>query len=343
VGPVLAAVLGFMLVAEATRPHVPLPDDVEVEARLEQLSRDATGYDVVVIGASTVMRAFDPAVFDAEVGARGFPLRSFNLGVPGAFQLEVDHLIEELLARARVKPRWILVELPTRRLDKLLPPVNLFTDRAVYWHTPRETLAWFRAAARSARTGEAPHRGLDVLRHAAWRWASLGQGDRIAVRALGIGEAAREAHVAEAARTRGFRPFPVGPDAPQSDLRDEFLASPEWYRGVVARVDAVNGGPPPRRVLDPAWLASQEAHARAQGAEIVYITTPTILHTAEIHALHRAGAIPVLLAFDSPSRDPDLYEAENRFDAIHLNEVGARLFSRRLGDRFAGWLKKQRS
>jgi hypothetical protein len=296
----------------------------------------------VALGASTVMRAFDPGAFDRELAARGHPMRSFNLGVPGAFQFEVDHLIDELLARAAVTPRWILVELPTRRLDRLVPPVNRFTDRTVYWHTPWEVRAWFRAFEGASGPAHGPYGRLDALRHAAWRWVSLGQGDRIAARWLGVGRAEREARVREVARTRGYRPFPTGPDAPQSDLRDQLLGSPEWFQGVVARVDAVNEGPPPYHALDPTWLEAQAARARTHGATLLYFTTPTILQTAELHALHRSGTLGVLFGFDSPSRHPELYRPENRFDPIHLNEAGARLFTRELADRFAQWLESER-
>jgi hypothetical protein len=74
--PVLAAMAGFVVVAEATLPRVPLPEDADVEARFEHLARDTEGYEVVALGASTVMRAFDPGAFDRELAARGHPMRS---------------------------------------------------------------------------------------------------------------------------------------------------------------------------------------------------------------------------------------------------------------------------
>jgi len=337
-GLLLAASFGFVLTAEAVRPHVPIPDGDALAARFEHLAQSETRYDVVVIGQSTVLRAFDPDAFDREAAAQGHELRSFNLGVPGAFQFEIDYLLEQLVERAARPPRFVFVELPTRRLDELLPPVNHFTDRAVYWHAPRQTRAWFRSVARSSHPERGGTRRIDVLQHAAWRWASVGQADRTTGHALSLGAAERAAEVREVERTRGYRPFRLGPDTPHSDLRDQLLRSPRWFRGVVARIDDVNQGKPTHRVLDPAWVRLQSEKVRAGGATLVHFITPTILQTAELHTLHRAGVIPELFAFDSPHRFPELYRRKNRFDPIHLNEDGARLFSVALARSFASWL-----
>ena len=71
------------------------------------------------------------------------------------------------------------------------------------------------------------------------------------------------------------------------------------------------------------------------------VTRLTSVANIEVHWLARNGHLPNLLAFDSPSRHPALFAADRRRDPIHLNEDGAREWSRQLAEGLAAWLDER--
>jgi hypothetical protein len=153
----------------------------------------------------------------------------------------------------------------------------------------------------------------------------------MAARALGAGPDADTR--ARVAARRGFEPLRPGDGEPA-----EFEPPPGWS-GQLSRMDARNRAAPKARTLDPRWLEGQIARIRAAGSEVVYLVGPTVRDNAEVHALARDGRYPDLLAFDSPTRHPELFEPANRRDAYHLNEAGARAWSRALAEPLAARLR----
>jgi hypothetical protein len=327
------AALGFLAIASAIRPLVPLPDDSALRARVEGLARPDAPFEVVVVGPSTTRCGFDPRVFDAELARLGRPLRSLNLGLPGASAFEIEHLVDVIAERRPDRLRWIVIELHPPGFNALIRPHNRFTDRAVWWHTPRMTRAVLATVA-DPREGRAmrPDRAASHLRHALWRFASVGQADRI-VASLRAGEP-------EPIDTRaGYAPEDCGTTDRARAGRAAYLEDPDAIGLRESRLDRQNATPVDPSHLGPARLRRQVERLRAAGVEPVYLLTPILSPVPAIHTLRRHEVLPTLLAFDSPRRHPDLYAPEHRWDALHLNREGAALFSRKLARRFARWLE----
>ncbi|HKJ25903.1 MAG TPA: hypothetical protein VKB65_13845 [Myxococcota bacterium] len=326
------AALAFLATASAIRPFVPLPEDSDLRARVERLASAEEPYDLVVLGPSTTRCGFDPRVFDAEMARLGHPLRSLNLGLPGASSFEIDHLVARIVARRPAGLRWVMIELHPAGFNALIRPHNLFTDRAVWWHTPRQLRAVLATLA-DRREGQAlrPDRAVMHVRHALWRFANVGQADRIAAHAL--------AHDApQPDPRRGYAPEDCTTEQGQA-RRAAYLADPQGVRERERVLDRQNETPVDTHHLDPRGIRRQVARLRAIGVEPVYVLTPILSPVPAIHALRREGVLPALLAFDSPRRQPELYELRYRMDELHLNEDGAALFSRKLAVRFARWLE----
>jgi len=326
------AALAFLVTASAIRPFVPLPEDSDLRARVEGLAREGQPYDLIVLGPSTTRCAFDPRVFDAEMASLGHPLHSLNLGLPGASSFEIDHLLERIVAERPAGLRWVLIELHPPGFNALIRPHNLFTDRAVWWHTPRQLRAILATLA-DRREGQALRldRAASHVRHALWRFANVGQADRIAARVL-------DRQAPEPDPRRGYAPEDCTTEQGQAG-RDAYLADPQAVRQRERALDRQNETPVDTRHLDPEGLRHQVARLRDIGVEPVYLLTPILSPVPAIHSLRRQGVLPALLAFDSPRREPELYEPRHRWDALHLNEDGATLFSRQLAVRFARWLE----
>jgi hypothetical protein len=90
-------------------------EDVRIRTLIDHLSEIAAypSDKVVVVGSSRVMTGFSPALFDAEMTAKGKPLTSFNLGV-GRLNPELQLLLVRRLTaayrRIGAKNRLSLVE-----------------------------------------------------------------------------------------------------------------------------------------------------------------------------------------------------------------------------------------
>jgi len=325
--------LAFTATSSWIRSWVPLPEDFELAARLEELRTAADPYDLVFLGPSTSRCAFDPHVIDEELTRLGHPAHSLNLGVPGATSFEIDHLVEQIVARPPPGLRWLVIELHPAEPSQLIRPANLFTDRAVYWHTPRQLRDVLAALLhpRSGRTIRVDRMALHV-RHALWRFANVGQADRIVAHALG-----RDS-IEEPDPRRGFAPEDCVEGRGMQAARQRYLSQPEKFRRQAMRLDRQDETPVPTEHLDPTKLRRQIRSLRGIGVEPVYVLTPVLSPVPGIHSLHRQRILPTLLAFDSPRRFPELYAPRNRWDELHLNEAGAELFSRQFAQRFARWL-----
>ena len=58
------------------------------------------------------------------------------------------------------------------------------------------------------------------------------------------------------------------------------------------------------------------------------------------YRLDEAGELGRVLAYNRPSRYPELYTWEHRFDWTHVNREGAARWSRLLADDLADWIER---
>ncbi len=328
---VLGALLGFLLVAMAGRDATPGPEDFPITVKLEHLREHIGEYDALLIGRSHVWRSYVPDVLDAELERAGRPLRTFNLGGPGMADAEIDHVLRRVLDMPGQRLRYVFVETPdwlTATED------NLFTNRAVDWHTPLQLARTVRTLLRAdLGWGERFARLWDHLRMTAQRFAAFGQGRRI-VGALRGEEEPQPMTLEEVASGRGYQALD---DLRTDDIkrrRQGFLRNRDGFPARVAAITAGNGSPFDLDRYDRASLDEQIAAIRAAGAEPVYIVPPGMDATPHAYALDAAGLLPAFLPFNRPDVHPGLYRFERRFDG-HLTREGAVDASRLLARAFA--------
>jgi len=322
----LASVLAA---ATLVRAAVPFPAEDAIDLRLEHLLAPGARYDVVFFGSSVVRRGVVPEIVDAELARRGTRLRSFNMAATGSQPFETDHLVSIVLGGMERPPRLVVVEALSPRFESLLPPANAYGDKLVYWHTPANTARVLRARARARVAGGPGGSAARHLKHALFRFAAVGQAERIAARRLWPPDPGARAAIAA---NRGFEPLAPPPGEPE-----RFVPPPGWA-AALAGLDARNRATPAERTLDPEWIAGQIERIHEADSEVVYLVGPSLRANAEVHWLARDGRLPNLLAFDSATRHPELFAPSLRRDPIHLNEAGARAWSHELGARLAEWL-----
>lgn len=340
-------------------------------SKLQHYLASAAEYDTVFLGSSHVYRAFVPAVFDAELAAGGVESRSFNLGVQSTHQLELEYLARLVLAAGRGHLARLFVEYqpftPQLDLD------NAFNSRTVHWHDALATeLALARTHAAAAATpggiplvvAEDEHSILGLaerclpswwridrvhLQHFAKRELLVARGPDIVEHVLG-----REGG-GELRRNRGYLSLEEDErrvDAragtnPYQRRRAAFLADLDTYMSELTALEREpvffgDGEWMDARLLRVPDLTAYQRMAeaaRACGVELVVVVMPASAcdRPTEERLARELGVRA--LCFNSPSEFPELYRPEQRFDSGHLNEAGARTFSRSLA---RGWLGEGR-
>lgn len=305
------------------------PDLGPLEEKLFYFESNKQVYDIVFAGSSRVRRGIVPTLFDAEMAARGFPVRSFNLAVAGMGPHEANALIRRVLAMEPARLRWIVVELGD--WDPVVRPENRFKRRGIFWHDAQETASVLRSTLLLDEPFTARADLLQThLLHFAARSLAVGRGPD-AVRSLFSGERAEAAP--DLARWQGFEPY-TETSYRFNPLRRRFLERLDEYREAVGRLAAGDESAPPKP-YNVAAVRAQVAMIRRVGAEPVHLITPTPRATPELDRLARDGHVPALLAFNRPADYPELFAVERRFDREHLVQEAAEEFTRHLAARFA--------
>ena len=325
--------LGWLLVCALAAPLFPPPHLPVLSEKRAHFLAHASELDAVFIGSSRVYRGFVPQVFDAEMRARGHPIRSFNFAMEAVWPPESFFRVREFL-RLRSRVRWVFIELLP--VNPRITPDNARTLRAIYWHDWRHTaLAWRQIASEGAfsagekRAWLALHAGL-FLR----RLSNVS-------RAAALLEARLRPELESAARKEfafntpwiagdGFVPEPAAPMSP---------ATAAAFRQQVAAY-AQNLAPVALPELLRNELRDLAATVRAAGAVPIFVVTPSTTRAENFAGLRAQGIDADLLSFKDPARFPALYDPPLHFDGPHLNERGAREFSRLLAEQAAALLER---
>jgi hypothetical protein len=298
------------------------PEMGTLEDKLRHFAVHGDEYDVIFVGSSRIERGVVPPVFDAELAARGRPLRSFNFGVAGMEAHEANALMRRMLASEPARLRWVVVEL--EGWDPVLENENRFKRRAVFWHDAAET--W--SALRSTAALEAPLAArADLasthLLHFAARLLALGRGpDAVRSLARTAGQTSPDLE-----RWQGFKPYTES-SYRYNPLRKHFLDHPDDYREAIRRLE--DGAGVAASPADVAAVRAQVAMIRRVGRRSVHLVPPSPRAVPRL-----AEHVPALLAFNRPRDYGELFAVDQRFDHEHLTQEGAERFTRLLAARFA--------
>lgn len=326
-------VLGLALLIAALAPLDRLADVDVVGEKLEHLRRHAEVYDTLFVGSSTLYRGVSPAVYDAELAARGIAARSFNFGVLGMVPPETYYLLERILALR--PPRLATVYLELAFFQKRVKRTH--SRRFDYWHTPAQTANVLRAIARSEWPWEwKVSQSARHLESLARRTFHVGQG-----RALGQALLAPFGALEFDAELLG--PHQDGWLSTEDDASNRMKlrrgevagAADDFLADEVARLRADDTPGRRESVVGLRALAEAVARVRASGATPILLVPPCLDRRSGLIEFARGRLGVEVLAFNDPDRYPELYSPDNRFDHGHVNKEGAAAFSRALAARFA--------
>lgn len=328
-----AFLLALALGCAALREWAPAPAIPQVSAKLAQLAAEKPGCNALFFGSSKIYSGLIPELFDARMHERGVPFRSFNLGVDGMGFPESAYLCEQALRLRRGEVWCVFVELAGLRTT--IPAGQRGTQRQVYWHDARRTLAVCRQILRrdpAARDRLPATEARELLGTHLGLWArrfvNLGNGAQPLTDALsGASPAAPAGRDAFDPNTRGYLPI-------STQLSGAALE--EYRRGL----EKFSG---PRKAPDPGYetaLRDFARRVRAHGATAFFIVAPN--PTPSRVFFNAAEEAPAVFAFDNPAQFPALYEPGSRGDAVHLNDAGARAWTELLAERVAQFHAEKR-
>lgn len=302
--------------------NVTVPDSGTLGRKWAHFERHGEGYSFVFIGSSRVAHHFIPEQFDASLREAGIAVKSFNFGQDGMFPPESFYVLRRLLEETPARPRWVAIDLMSFR------PIlkgNEEAERAVAWHDWRHTLLTWRMLLSTDYTKPASDPGLlyhtkllakRTLGEGRWQeWLRL----RLKLRTLGSSPVTRSGYDPLEARALGAME-----DEKFAKAADDLAKATKQFE-----MPAVY-----RRELE-----SLIALIRKHGAEPVFVVSPDIYAAQRFRDWPPAGVTQ--FSYDHPETYPTLYLREQRYDASHLDEIGAKEFTRIFAAEFADWLKRK--
>ncbi len=324
------------------RGVLPVHPVTEADRRRLVFERASPSYDTVFFGTSRTHRGLDPATFDARTAAAGRPTHSFNFGVAGLRLFEARSVLEDLLAADRDgRLRYVFLEMPSARWA--MRRVNLRSERVIRYHDWATFVSILRHRIEDPE--QSIWKGLQSLIPFGANRANAGLGSA-AFQRFAVGAGPVEDFIAEGAaglgdRRDGFqsldRALAMSEGVEREDLESRhrlLLPPPEKWEANRERLRERLSTPKRATDVAVAILGDLATMIEERGAIPVFYTTTSRSPHWDLIDAHERGAIPLLLSFDDPDRYPELYQRNLHFDAGHLNEEGAQLYSVTLADAF---------
>lgn len=333
----------FLLVARGILTLASYPTEDPIWAKLQWLeSGEHGGYELIFFGSSRIQSGVDPEVFDRVAVRNGWDVRSFNLAADGAEAEDVDFLLRRVLA-AR-PPGWRYAVIEARPwLGRTWGRENALIPRTIYF---RDFESTWRSVYAALRFGGSHDETTAVRLHLLGFAARLGAAGRgpDAVRRMQNRPPPWASHES-LIEDRGYRRSPrwTHRGAPADCFGELPVSDEEWEERARARLRRSPWTPPDfaprpdesleearRRALEHVWLQPfrrQQERLRAAGIVPVFFTPSLNSWTPDLEAY---GVVDTFLSYDDPRRIPEIFRPEHRYDCSHVDESGARIFSRHM-------------
>lgn len=336
------ALIAFVVAALLLNQIIPSPaipsNVVFTGPKYDYYQAHKDDYNTLFFGSSRIYSHIVPEVFDATVSdvtvqgsLQGSAINSYNFGIPAMRAIDSAVLLEEVLANPPKNLKWVFFE---SILDKGYEPIpNARTQRAMYWHTWKNT----RTAAQYIFTSDEslPSKAVLLSSHfLPFLYQQLNIG-RLFNQMLPSEFSAEEQQVAaDFTATEGYYALTDEAD-PKRQL---FLQNQADYLSQVSVLEQSQAKPNQNLNISAnkqQLLERVTRTIRAAGAEPIFVEPPSLHPEHDFQAAQQLGTIDKLLSYKNPKQFPQLYSPSGRHDADHLNDAGAREFTRLLAKDFA--------
>jgi hypothetical protein len=298
--------------------------DPDIAAQCRYFAERKDKFDTIFIGSSRIRFHIDPKQFDAETAKLGAPTHSLNLAYQGMWPPESYYYLRQLLAARPRHLRWVFIEMIDYRFGQI-EHIGI-SKRMMVWHDWKHTGMVGRRILESSEPADI--KTVWLWRHAQCflqRAADPGRGaDWLRERYF----PSKKMEESPMMKRGGFDPKPKVEW--NEATREEFAKALQEFEQA-----------PGLRVRPGLATAVSEviAEVRAAGAEPILVLPPS----TRLEEKLTDGLPPGVnvWAFNKPSEYPKLYLPELLHDPGHLNEDGAREFTRLLAERFAELTQKR--
>lgn len=322
--------------------RLPYPDIPTAGEKIRYLTLHGREYDTLFTGSSRVNFQILPSIFDQTLAAQHKRSKSFNAGILGMRPPEQGFYLEQVLRQPHDRLRWVFIELTS--LEARTPKSRTGSARFAYWHdAARMGLLWTWCQGEWAALRTASSAGQPSSMEERWEPLSvwLGHVPPFLRRSVNLGRASYLAEqwvlsAPERAKQRNkWRALGKDRDgwmpsgSPEVMNAQDRAAYQESYEARLAQ--------PARHFHDPGSDAAAQAMLEAvthSGATPIFFVPPMTSEKIYYPPAELAGRM-IIWDFSDPRRYPELFEARNHLDPIHLNTAGSELFTRILAQQFA--------
>ena len=340
-GLVALSLAGFLLSSQLVRAALPGRGTPLTETKLAYFAEHGDAFDTLFFGSSRAYRGIAPEVFDATLATEGIECRTFNFGAPGARATDIYNTLCKL---ERLHPAGLrFVFMDPERLEFLAGKDDMLQSSVVDWHDAASTwLALEYVLAANLSPARTLREVGDHLEAFLYRVACVGAAHERVLAALG--RAADKALLEDGLGPRrdGWRPLNLDQAEARAGNHERFLRNLGRYEERRARLAADRVDEAPASPAALAFLTRLADKVEDLGAQPIFYAQPGMKRQHDLIKAAREGAIEHLLRCDVQSERPALFDPEQRWDAFHLNEHGARLQSEMLARDFAAMYKTGR-
>ncbi len=315
-------------------------DDYTVWAGAKDVAANSET-NLVFIGSSHIHLGINPAVFDAEMAQRGHFSRSYNLANDGESIVEIRHSLERLFDAVPCCIKFVIAEVDFGTFGPMGATQSI---RGRTFFNVSNAIRYLKYYGNSSfqplPTMTNSKSQLKIFAGVATHYTNAG------VFKFWLEQFRHHSPKNNRAKPplRGFNPTTLTfaanlkDDAARARYRDGLAVMSDWA-ATPEQIAATD-------VISPyqfALTTSLAAYVRSKGAELVLVRPPMVGYFG-VEALFIAKQkawcpnAPLILDFGIPKEYPELFDPDNRYDADHLNQDGAEIFSRLLADRFASLL-----
>ncbi len=324
-------------------PYSDIPLDIPVASRkLKYFAEYKDEYSVIFIGSSRTYRHIMPDVFDSVIASQGYPIKSFNLGIPALSLSEAHFYLNKILDMSPNNLKYVFIEYLE---GFIVRTENFSTSREIYWHTWEQSSFVINLILKSDYN--------PILKIKAIYSHSIPLMYHLTNTGLGA-NFIQKFFFGDYQQKLVDKVDPNGPlkngflsleeeakiDEYYQNRNQDYLNNIDSYEAIVDSLKREKVSLSPSKPHTLEVLGEMIENVEEKGATPIFLLSPGLDKQADLIRAYAEGYIPELFVFNDPSQFQNLYQANKRFDRDHLNNEGALEYTNLLAQQFALHLKR---
>ncbi|NET24364.1 hypothetical protein [Okeania sp. SIO1I7] len=344
---IITLIVVFVL-ANIIFPYPNIPNyGNDVSLKLKYFAEHKDEYNAIFLGPSTTYNGIVPHLFDKLMAEQNVEIKSFNLAFSGATVAEINFYLKKIIALKPANLKWLFIEYYDYLIEELRDADSF---RSIYWHTPKQTIL----ALGITLEQEKPLRKKFLttygnLKSLFYRILWMGRfSDFWSEKVLGsnLVEFIKKPYSRLLIQESGYSALDGEKKLGKSWIRrrQKFVNNLDSYYQRLDKLKQRNTASINFfKTYSLKVLKNMCDRIEEQGIKPIIFISPTLEYqeptAIELYKQHNKS---VVFALDNPETFPTLYQFESRWDFAHLNDRGAREFTRFMAEQFAKYLETKK-